>query len=100
MVLPMVFTTTANKISNVEAKEKEEGHTREMGSEDVNVASAPRRRGEDSEEDRVAVPFPIHSVALWSLPSIIVYPALLGSFIVARRCSKRIQDFFSSFSSS
>jgi len=68
--------------------------------DDGNVPSTPRRRGEKSGEGQVAAPFPIRSVALWSLPSILVFPALLGSFIAVRRCSKRIQDFFCSFLSS
>jgi len=81
-------------------KVKEEAGAMDERSEDGNVPSAPRREGRQRKEEQVAAPFPIRSVALWSLPSILVYPALLGSFIAVRHCSRRVRDFFYSFSSS
>jgi len=67
--------------------------------EEEDTTEAPRRQGKSIKSGQVVELFPIRSGALWSILSIFVSPALVGSVITNRQALRRARDFLPSFAS-
>jgi hypothetical protein len=95
----MVFITIASELENAARKDAKGEMPTVIEDEYVEQVAIETPPKTWQKSPQLVAPFPIRSVALLSIPSILVIPALLGSVIAIRQASRWVRDFLSSLSS-